>query len=48
MGAEGHMLAISSGQILLLIVGGSLLLLAGLGSLVLRGRRPSRGPTSLR
>jgi mono/diheme cytochrome c family protein len=38
------MLAISSGQIVLLIVGGSLLLLAGLGSLVLRGRRPEPGP----
>ncbi len=43
-GAEGHMLAISSGQIVILIVGGSLLLLAGLGSLVLRGRRPEPGP----
>ena len=38
------MLAISSGQIVLLIVGGSLLLLAGVASLVLRGRRPEPGP----
>jgi mono/diheme cytochrome c family protein len=38
------MLAISSGQIILLIVGGSVLLLAGLASLVLRGRRRRAGP----
>jgi mono/diheme cytochrome c family protein len=38
------MAAISSGQIVLLIVAGSLLLVAGIASLVLRGRRRRRGP----
>jgi mono/diheme cytochrome c family protein len=38
------MAAISSGQIVLLIVAGSLLLLAGIASLILRGRRRRRGP----
>jgi cytochrome c len=38
------MLAISSGQTLLLILGGSVLLLVGLASILLRGRRPEPGP----
>ena len=38
------MLAIGSGQIVLLIVGGSVLLLAALASIVLRGRRRETGP----
>jgi len=37
-------LAISSGQTLLLIVGGSILLLVGIASILLRGRRPEPGP----
>ena len=37
-------LAISSGQTVLLIVAGSVVLLAGLASVVLRGRRRETGP----
>src|SRR3990172_6135574 len=38
------MLAISTGQIVLLIVAGSVLLLAGLATLLLRGKRAEAGP----
>jgi mono/diheme cytochrome c family protein len=39
-----RMLAISTGQIVLLVVGGSILLLGSIAALLLRGRRKERGP----